>query len=107
MFIESIVQIFDNSGIRFSKIIHIYGTSSRKTVAKISNNILVSTKTYEVSKNDKLQQLNLAVLIKQKKNTKRKNGHYIKFSKNGALLLKEPNETAFTRIRGPVASELR
>lgn len=104
--IESILNNYDNTGIITGKIIHIYKSGYKKTCAKISDTVLIASQKTDYRKLQQKKILN-ALIIKTKKNQKRLNGHYIKFSKSGFVTLQEKNTFKATAIKGPIAAELR
>jgi large subunit ribosomal protein L14 len=104
--IESILPNNDNTGIITGKIIHIYKSGYKKTFAKTTDTVLVAAQKTDYRKlQDK--KITQALIIKTKKNQKRLNGHYIKFSKSGFVTLQEKNTFKATAIKGPIAAELR
>ena len=78
------------------------------------NGSLSSKRTTRVTINDLAEQLGLAkgtvskaVVVRTKKEIRRKDGSYVRFEDNAAVLLNENDEPKGTRIFGPVARELR
>lgn len=106
LFIESIIKNNDNSGIHTGKIIHIYPHGHKQTPAKIKQLILIAAQKTDFRKIPK-KKITKGLIVKLKKNIKRKNGHYLHFSKSGFLPLYDNNLFKGTIIRGPIAAEIR
>lgn len=96
--IETILNNYDNTGVITGKIIHIYKSGYKKTIAKTTDRILIASQKTDYRK---LQQKKItqALIIKTKKNQKRLNGHYIKFAKSGFITLQEKNIFKATSIK--------
>jgi large subunit ribosomal protein L14 len=103
---ESVLEVADNSGAKRVKCIKVLGGSKRK-VAGLGDVIRVSIKDCTPNSRVKKGELALAVIVRTKKEVRRKDGSYIKFDLNSAVLIDENNEPVGTRIFGPVARELR
>jgi len=102
---ESILFSLDNSGAKKLKCIHLFSGFYKKD-AKLGSLLKVSVK-----KKDPLKKLNkklyFALLLTNKKITRRKNGHHIKFDKNKVILLSDQKEIIATRILKPLAKEIK
>ena len=103
---ESRLKIADNSGAREVLTIKVLGGTGRK-YASIGDIITVTVKSAapggQVKKGDVLK----AVIVRTKREVRRKDGSYIKFDDNAAVIVKEDKSPQGTRIFGPVARELR
>ncbi len=103
---ESRLKIADNSGAREVLTIKVLGGTGRK-YASIGDVITVTVKSAtpggQVKKGDVLK----AVIVRTKREVRRKDGSYIKFDDNAAVIIKEDKSPTGTRIFGPVARELR
>jgi large subunit ribosomal protein L14 len=103
---ESIVKIADNSGARKALVIRVLG-GSRRRYARMGDIVVVAIKdalpTGQVKKGDVAK----AVVVRTVKETRRKDGSYIRFDENAAVLINEAREPRGTRIFGPVGRELR
>ncbi|TAE26923.1 MAG: 50S ribosomal protein L14 [Candidatus Kapaibacterium sp.] len=103
---ESNLVVADNSGARKVRCIRVLG-GHEKRYAGIGDIIVVSVKdaipNAGVKKGDKSR----AVIVRTKKEIRRKDGSYIRFDENAAVLLNTQGEPRGTRIFGPVARELR
>ena len=96
----------DNSGAKVLYCIKVLG-GSRRRYATIGDIIVVSVK--EAIPNSKVKKGDVvkAVVVRTKKEIRRPDGSYIRFSDNSAVLLTTASEPVGTRIFGPVARELR
>lgn len=103
---RSILRVADNSGAKKIACIKVIG-SSNKRYAGLGDIIVVSVK--EAMPNSKIKKGDVyrAVVVRVNKNTRRRDGSYIRFDENSAVLINKQNEPVGTRIFGPVARELR
>ena len=103
---ESILRIADNSGARKALVIRVLG-GSRRRYAGLGDTVVVAIKdaipTGQVKKGDVAK----AVIVRTVKETRRKDGSYIRFDTNSAVIIDNQGEPIGTRIFGPVARELR
>jgi len=103
---ETNLVVADNSGAKKVRCIRVLGGSDRR-YASIGDLIVVSVKAAIPNGNVKKGEVSRAVIVRTKKEIKRKDGSYIRFDENAAVLLNAQNEPRGTRIFGPVARELR
>ncbi len=103
---ESRLRIADNSGAKEVLCIRVLGGSGRR-YASIGDKIVVTIKDAVPSGNVKKGEMSRAVVVRVKKEIRRKDGSYIRFDDNAAVLLTDNDEPKGTRIFGPVARELR
>lgn len=103
---ESRLAVADNSGAKEVLCIRVLGGSGRR-YARIGDKIIVSVKTAIPGGNVKKGEVSTAVVVRTKKEFRRKDGTYIRFDENAAVLLNDADEPRGTRIFGPVARELR
>ncbi len=103
---QSIVEVADNSGAKKIQCIKVLGGSKRK-YARIGDLIVASVKEATPDGNVKKKAVVRAVIVRTRKEQRRKDGSYIKFDQNAAVILSDQNEPVGTRIFGPVARELR
>ena len=103
---ESVVDVADNSGAKKLKCIKVLGGSKRR-YASVGDVIVVSVR--EASPNGKVKkgEVTKAVIVRTKKEIRRKDGTYIRFDVNSAVIIDAQGEPIGTRIFGPVARELR
>lgn len=103
---ETRLKVADNTGAKELLCIRVLGGSTRR-YANIGDVVVASVKDAApggvVKKGDVVK----AVIVRTKKGARRKDGSYIRFDENAAVILKEDNNPKGTRIFGPVARELR
>ncbi len=103
---NSRLNVADNTGAKKVACIRVLG-GSKKKYAGIGDIIIVSVKQAlpngAVKKGDKSK----AVIVRTTKESRRKDGSYIRFDENAAVLINDAGEPKGTRIFGPVARELR
>ena len=103
---ETNLVVADNSGAKSVRCIRVLGGSDRR-YAGVGDIIVVSVKTAIPGGTVKKGEVSKAVIVRTVKETRRKDGTYIKFDENAGVLLNNQNEPKGTRIFGPVARELR
>ena len=103
---ESRLKVADNSGAQEVLCIRVLG-GTRKRYASIGDKIVVTVKAANPAGNLKKGAVSKAVVVRTKKEIRRKDGYYIRFEDNAAVLLNDSNEPRGTRIFGPVGIELR
>jgi len=103
---ESKLEVADNSGAKKVQCIHVLGGTGRR-YASIGDTIVVSVKSAIPGGAVKKKDVSRAVVVRTKKEFRRKDGSYIRFDENAVVLLNANGEPRGTRIFGPVARELR
>ena len=103
---ETKLKVADNSGAKVVQCFKVLGGSKRR-YASIGDVVVVSVKTSIPGGMVKKGDVSRAVVVRVAKELRRKDGSYIRFDDNAAVLLNEQNEPRGTRIFGPVARELR
>jgi large subunit ribosomal protein L14 len=103
---ESRLAVADNSGAKEVLCIRVLGGTGKK-YATVGDKIVVAIKSAIPSSNVKKGTVSKAVVVRTKKEVRRKDGSYIRFEENAAVLLNNQDEPRGTRIFGPVARELR
>jgi len=103
---ESRLKVADNSGAKEVLCIRVLGGTGRR-YASIGDKIVVSVKEAAPGGNVKKKQVSKAVVVRTKKEVRRKDGSYIRFDDNAVVLLNNNDEPRGSRIFGPVARELR
>jgi len=102
---ESKLKVADNTGAKVIECFKVLG-GSRKRYAYIGDVIVASVKSAEprgsVKKGDKVK----AVIVRQKKSLRRKDGSYIRFDQNAAVIV-DGMEPKGSRIFGPIAREVK
>lgn len=103
---ETILKIADNTGARKALVIRVLG-GSRRRYAGLGDTVVVTIKdalpTGQVKKGEVVK----AVIVRTAKETRRRDGSYIRFDENAAVLINDAREPRGTRIFGPVGRELR
>src|SRR3989344_3497862 len=103
---RSILKTADNSGAKTIRCFRILG-ATRRRYAQLGDIIIASVQIAEprkqVAKKDKVR----AVVVRQKNSFRRKDGSYIRFDENAAVLIDPKNEPRATRIFGPIPREVR
>lgn len=104
---ETVLTVADNSGAKEAKLIGVPGYSKRR-YAKIGDIVVVSVQKSIPNTGVKKHEVHKAVIVRTKKELRRKDGTYIRFDDN-ALVLVDPKNKApkGSRIFGPVARELK
>jgi large subunit ribosomal protein L14 len=103
---ESKLSVADNSGAKRVRCIRVLGGSRRKA-ASVGDIIVVSVSEAIPNARVKKGEVRRAVIVRTKKNIGRRDGSYIRFDENAAVLIDNNKEVIGTRIFGPVARELR
>ncbi|MBM3177519.1 MAG: 50S ribosomal protein L14 [Bacteroidetes bacterium] len=103
---ESRLTVADNSGAKEVLCLHVLGGSHRR-YASVGDKIVVTVKSALPTSQIKKGTVSRAVVVRTKKEIRRKDGSYIRFEDNAAVLLTPQDEPRGTRIFGPVARELR
>tara|TARA_B110000263_G_scaffold45557_1_gene37617 strand:+ start:243 stop:611 length:369 start_codon:yes stop_codon:yes gene_type:complete len=103
---ESRVKVADNSGAKEILCIRVLGGTGKR-YASVGDKIVGTVKTATPSGSVKKGQVVKAVMIRVKKEIRRKDGSYIRFDDNACVIIDENEQMKGTRIFGPVARELR
>ncbi|HJU72566.1 MAG TPA: 50S ribosomal protein L14 [Gemmatimonadaceae bacterium] len=103
---ESMVRVADNSGAKRAQVIRVLG-GTRRRYAGIGDKVIVAVKDALPNGTVKKAEVATAVVVRTVKETRRKDGSYIKFDENAVVIINEQGEPRATRIFGPVARELR
>lgn len=104
---ESRLKVADNTGAKECLVIRVLG-GTKKRYASIGDKIVVSIKSATPNGTAKKGQVAKAVVIRTKKEIRRKDGSYIRFDDNACVLIDSTSEEMKgTRVFGPVARELR
>ena len=103
---ESRLKIADNSGAREVMAIKVLGGTGKKT-ANIGDVIVCSVKQATPGGVVKKGEVVRAVIVRTKTGVRRKDGSYIRFDENAAVIIRDDKSPRGTRIFGQVARELR
>ena len=103
---ETKLKVADKTGAKEVLCIKVLG-GSKKRYARLGDIIVITIKKAIPNSNLKKGEVHKAVVVRTKKELRRKDGSYIRFDENAAVLLDGNNEPKGTRVFGPVARELR
>jgi len=103
---ETRLTVADNSGAKEVLCMHVLG-GTRRRYASVGDKIVVTIKSAMPTSQVKKGTVSKAVVVRTTKEVRRKDGSYIRFEDNAAVLLNAQDEPRGTRIFGPVARELR
>lgn len=103
---QTLVTITDNTGAKIGRVFKVIG-SSKKRYAEIGDIVVLSVQKAEPRKQVKKKDVLRAVVVRQKKPFRRKDGSYIRFDENSVVIVdKEKKEPIANRVFGPVPREL-
>ena len=103
---ESMLKIADNTGAKRALCIRVLG-GSRRRYARIGDRVVVTIKDAVPNAPVKRGEVMEAVVVRTAKEMRRRDGTYIRFDDNAAVLINAQKEPRGTRIFGPVGRELR
>ncbi len=104
--VESKLEVADNTGAKEIQCIRVLGGTGRR-YARVGDIIVISVKDAIPGGTVKKGDVKRAVVVRTRKELRRKDGTYIRFDENAGVLINEAGEPLGTRIFGPVARELR
>ena len=103
---ETRLNVADNTGAKQVLCIKVLG-GSRRRYARLGDVIVITIKKAIPNSNLKKGEVHRAVVVRTKKEVKRRDGSYIRFDDNAVVLINDQQEPRGTRVFGPVARELR
>jgi len=103
---ESRLRVADNTGAKELLCIRVMGGSTRR-YARIGDVIVATVKDAQPNGMVKKGDVVRAVVVRTKKETRRKDGSYMRYDENAAVIINDDKTPRGTRIFGPVARELR
>ena len=104
---RTIVNIADNSGAKIGRIFKVLG-ATRKRYAELGEMVILSVQKAEPRKAVKKKDILQAVVVRQTKPTRRKDGSYVRFDENAVVILeKGKKEPLAGRIFGPIPREVQ
>ena len=103
---ESVVTGADNPGAKRALVIRVLG-GTRRRYAGLGDTVIVAVKDALPNGTVKKSDVARAVVVRTVKETRRKDGSYIRFDENAVVIINDAGEPRATRIFGPVARELR
>ena len=104
--VQTLLKVADNSGAKEIMCIKVLG-GSRRRYARVGDIIVASVKSATPGGVVKKGEVIKAVVVRTVKETRRKDGTYIRFDENAAVVIGDDGNPRGTRIFGPVARELR
>lgn len=103
---RTLVKIADNSGGIIGRVFKILG-SSKKRYAQLGDEVVLSIQTAQPRKSVKKKDIHRAVVVRQAKAYRRKDGTYVRFDENAVVLVeKDKKEPKASRVFGPIPREL-
>lgn len=106
--LRTILTAADNTGARELSVIHIFGGSNRKFghIGDIVNAVVKTAMPHGQVKDGEIVK---AVVVRTRKEYRRPDGSYVRFSDNAAVIIDNPNDKnpRGTRIFGPIAREVK
>ena len=104
--VESKLKVADNTGAKVVQCIKVLGGTGRR-YARVGDVIVITVKDAIPGGTVKKGDVKKAVVVRTRKELRRRDGSYIRFDENAGVLISEAGEPIGTRIFGPVARELR
>ncbi len=104
--VESRLRVADNTGAKVIQCIKVLG-GTRRRYARVGDVIVITVKDAIPGGAVKKGEVKKAVVVRTRKELRRKDGSYIRFDENAGVLITDTGEPIGTRIFGPVARELR
>lgn len=106
---RTLVKIADNSGGTIGRVFKVLGGSKRR-YAEIGDEVVISIQTAQPRKSVKKKEIHRAVVVRQAKALRRKDGSYVRFDENAVVLItgsgKEPKDPKASRVFGPIPREV-
>ena len=103
---RSLLKVADNSGAKVIRCFRVLG-GTRRRYARIGDLIVASVQSAEPRKQIKKKEIVRAVIVRSREVTRRKDGSYVRFDENAAVIVNEKKEPIGTRIIGPIPRELK
>jgi len=103
---QTILKVIDNSGAKIIRCFRVLGGTKRR-YAEIGDLIVASVQIAEPRREVKKKAVVKAMIVRQKKAFRRKDGSYIRFDENAAVLINDKKEPLGNRIFGPVPREIK
>ncbi len=103
---ETLLTVADNSGAKTAKCIRVLGGTGRR-YAHVGDIVVLAVKSAIPDGTVKKGQVVKGVIVRTRKERRRRDGSYIRFGDNAVVIINDDKEPVGTRIFGPVARELR
>jgi len=104
--LRSILKPADNTGAKRLRVIHVY-VGSRRRYGRLGDTALASVIEAAPGGTVKKKEKVKVVIVRTRKENRRKDGSYIRFSDNAAVIIDNNNNPRGTRIFGPIAREIK
>ncbi len=104
--LQTMMKVADNSGAKKIMCIQVLG-GSRKRYATVGDIVVASVKEAIPNSNTGKGEVVKAVIVRTRKEVRRRDGSYVRFDDNAAVIIDNNGDPKGTRIFGPVARELR
>lgn len=103
---QTLVKVADNTGAKVAQVFKVLG-STRKRYAQIGDLVVISVKTAEPRKQTKKKDVVHAIVVRQRKPFRRKDGSYIRFDENAVVIIeKGKQDPRGGRVFGPIPREI-
>jgi large subunit ribosomal protein L14 len=103
---QTIVKIADNAGGQIGRVFKVIG-GSKKRYAELGDEVVLSIQVAQPRKSIKKKEIHRAIVVRQTKAFRRKDGSYIRFDENAVVLVdKTKKEPKGTRVFGPIPREV-
>ncbi len=103
---RSILKVADNSGAKIVRVFRVLGGTKRR-YAQIGDIVVASVQVAEPRKAIQKKDIVKAVIVRQRNVYRRKDGSYVRFDENSAVLVDAKNEPRSTRRFGPIPREMK
>ncbi|RMD63185.1 50S ribosomal protein L14 [Candidatus Parcubacteria bacterium] len=103
---RSILKVADNSGAKVVRCFRVLG-GTRRRYAQVGDIVVASVQSAEPRKNVKKKDIVKALVVRQRKAIRRKDGSYVRFDENAVVLVDNKKEPIGTRVFGPMPRELK
>lgn len=104
--LQTYLNVADNSGAKLVQCIKVLG-GTRRRYARIGDIVVVAVKSASPKGVVKKKSVERAVVVRTRKETRRKDGSYIRFDENAVVIINKELQPKGTRVFGPIARELR
>ena len=102
----TILKVADNSGAKVVRVFRILG-GTRRRYAEVGDIVVASVQVVEPRKQVKKKEIVKALIVRQRKALRRRDGSYVRFDENAAVLVDVKKEPRGTRVFGPVPREIK
>lgn len=104
--LQTMLKVADNTGAKSVQCIKVLG-GTRRRYAKIGDIVVVAVKEASPKGVVKKKAVERAVVVRSRKEVRRKDGSYIRFDENAVVIINKELQPKGTRVFGPIARELR